>query len=79
MVARRKQSGFGRYGDERRQMIAETSAFLTWALSKDRGLPRIPRRPVRFGGFSQLMQRPMARVIVAHWWGQVLEKWDQSS
>ncbi|MEM9881749.1 MAG: hypothetical protein AAF800_02385 [Planctomycetota bacterium] len=60
--------------DARRKAIAETSAFLTWALARDRGLPRIPRRPVAKGGFDRLLDRPVARTIVTHWWGRALEK-----
>ncbi|MEM8739407.1 MAG: hypothetical protein AAGG38_13170 [Planctomycetota bacterium] len=71
---------FGRYRggrppkDARRQAIAETSAFLTWALAQERDLPRIPRRAVSAGGFGKLMDRPMAKVVVTHWWGRALEK-----
>ncbi|XAL99008.1 hypothetical protein OT109_15660 [Phycisphaeraceae bacterium D3-23] len=72
--------GFGRsnqYGkprDARSQAIAETSAFLSWALSQDRPLPRIPRRRVDQGGFAEMMRAPLARKIVAHWWSQALER-----
>lgn len=72
--------GFGRSkryrppADARAQAIAETSAFLSWALSTDRPLPRIPRRPVSKGGFSEMMRRPLAGKIVAHWWSQALER-----
>src|SRR5690606_19045487 len=38
--------------DLRRQMIAETGAFLTWALRERPSLPRIPRRRVDQGGFA---------------------------
>jgi len=60
--------------DARRQMIDETSAFLTWALAEDRGLPRIPRRAVGSGGFgSLLMSRPMARTLSRHFWGRAFD------
>jgi hypothetical protein len=62
---------YGRY--DRRRMIEETGEFLTWALREGRELPRIPRRRVDRGGFSELLRRPLARVIVAHWWRRVLE------
>lgn len=72
--------GFGRsnrYGqprDARARAIAETSAFLTWALSEDRRLPRIPRRRVDQGGFGEMMRRPLAGKIVAHWWSEALRR-----
>lgn len=59
--------------DLRRQMIAEHSAFLSWALRQGR-LPRIPRRRVSYGGFGSLMKRPGARAAVAHWWRRALEQ-----
>ncbi len=60
--------------DARRQMIDETSAFLTWALAEDRGLPRIPRRAVRGGGFGPLvMSRPLARAVARHFWGRAFD------
>ena len=58
----------------RRKAIAETNAFLSWALSEDRNLPRIPRRRVDQGGFGKLLDRPLARTVVTHWWGRALEK-----
>ena len=59
--------------DARVKMIRETNAFLTWALSRDRGLPRIPRRRVTDGGFSELLRRPGAVGAVEHWWKRTLE------
>lgn len=56
-------------------MIAETSAFLTWALARQRegqAFPRIPRRRVDQGGFTSLLRQPGARAAVAHWWSRVL-------
>lgn len=72
--------GFGRsnrYGkpvDAGAKAVAETSAFLSWALSKDRPLPRIPRRRVDQGGFGEMMRGPHARKIVVHWWSQAIER-----
>ena len=55
-------------------MIAETSAFLSWALAEGKGVPRIPRRRVDEGGFSEFMRRPLARVITGHWWRRALDR-----
>jgi hypothetical protein len=55
-------------------MIEETGVFLTWALREDRLLPRIPRRRVDQGGFTELMRGRMARIVVAHWWRRVLRQ-----
>ena len=70
--ARRSSEG-GSPRDRRRQMIRQTSAFLTWALAEDRGLPRISTRRVDHGGFAHLMQQSSARVRVEQWWAEVLE------
>ena len=78
MVAFSRNRGGRPPRDARRQAIAETSAFLTWALAKERHLPRIPRRPVSQGGFGKLLDRPMAKVIVKHWWGRTLEKFGEA-
>ena len=58
----------------RQQMIAETEAFLSWAMAHQRGLPRIPRRRMDEGGFSGLLKRPGARAAVTHWWYRVLDE-----
>jgi len=58
--------------DRRERMIAETSAFLTWALANDVQLPRIPRRRVSIGGFSVYADAPGAREAMHHWWGRTL-------
>lgn len=60
--------------DTRQKMIDETSAFLTWAVAEDRGLPRIPRRAVGGGGFGTLvMSRPMARALSRHFWRRAFD------
>jgi len=64
--------GSDRY--DRRHMIQETETFLAWALREGRDLPRIPRRRVDRGGFTELLRRPLARAAVAHWWRRVLER-----
>lgn len=59
----------------RRRMIAETSAWLTWALDHDLDLgriPRIPRRRVDLGGFGHLLHHPGARAAARHWWMKTL-------
>lgn len=53
-------------------MIAETSAFLTSALNGEEGLPRIPRRPVRRGGYSRMFRSPAARSVAHRWWSRAL-------
>ena len=59
----------------RRQMIRETEAFLTWALSQDRGdLPRIPVRRADRGGFKWVAKHRGAKALVVHWWRQALNK-----
>ncbi len=59
---------------QRRQMIAETSEFLSWALNEDANLPRIPRRAVREGGFSMLLAQPGARAAIVRWWDRVFDR-----
>ncbi len=52
--------------DLRKQMLAETSVFLTWTLEVDRGLPQILRRPVAEGGFKALVSQPSSlRSLIA--------------
>lgn len=67
-----------RIGDrfDRHRMIAETNAFLDWALGNGEGLPRIPRRRVDQGGFTELMRRPLAKIVAAHWWRRALDRVD---
>jgi hypothetical protein len=57
-------------------MIAETNAFLDWALGDGKALPRIPRRRVDQGGFTELMRRPLAKIVAAHWWRRALDRVD---
>ena len=72
--------GFGftiryrRQQDARRRAIAETNAFLSWALSTDQPLPRIPRRRVDRGGFSDLLKRPGSEKVIAYWWTKTLDR-----
>ena len=61
--------------DARRRAIAETNAFLSWAMQNDdEPMPRIPRRRMDRGGFSDLLSRPHAATIVAFWWAKALDK-----
>lgn len=72
--------GFGftyrqrRPADARRRAIAETSAFLSWALATDPPMPRIPRRRVDRGGFADLLKRPNAAGMIAYWWDKALDR-----
>lgn len=58
----------------RRRAIAETNAFLSWAMKSNEPMPRIPRRRVDRGGFSQLLNRPNASSLIAYWWAKTLDK-----
>ena len=58
----------------RRRAIAETNAFLSWAMKNDEPMPRIPRRRVDRGGFADLLNRPNAAGIIACWWGKALDR-----
>ena len=60
--------------DARRRAIAETNAFLTWAMQSEEPMPRIPRRRVDRGGFAHLLSRPNASGIIACWWAKALDK-----
>ncbi len=60
--------------ETRERMIAETSTFLTWALAEERSLPRIPCRAVDLGGFTELVRRPLGRLVASHWWHRALER-----
>ncbi|MEX2212529.1 MAG: hypothetical protein WD768_00280 [Phycisphaeraceae bacterium] len=59
--------------DLRKEMIDETSRFITWALSQDEKVPRIPVRRVEKGGFSQAMKVPGARSMAARLWSRLLD------
>lgn len=58
--------------DIRQKMIRETNAFLSWSLAHERNLPRIARRRVDMGGFTQILKHPGARALVRRWWNRVL-------
>ncbi len=61
------------YDDRRKQMIAETSAWLTWAMRHQKSVPRIPTRPVSQGGFGHMLKNSAARSAVQHWWAKAIE------
>jgi len=63
--------------DRRGQMIAETSAWLTWALANEQAVPRIPSRSVAAGGFAELLRLPEARAATRHWWSMTLDWLEQ--
>jgi hypothetical protein len=63
--------------DRREAMIAQTSAWLTWALENDVEVPRIPRRRVDEGGFGELLRLPQARAAVSWWWYRTFAYLDQ--
>ncbi len=67
-----RKSGESR--DYQREMIDETSRWLSWALSEGRDLPRIPTRMSDHGGFSSLMKMAGAKKLVARWWARVIDK-----
>ncbi|MDX1564692.1 MAG: hypothetical protein R3236_04755 [Phycisphaeraceae bacterium] len=60
------------YDDRRKRMIAETSAWLTWAMRNQKAMPRIPTRPVSRGGFSKMLKNSGARAAVDHWWSKTI-------
>lgn len=43
-------------------------------MKSDEPMPRIPRRRVDRGGFSQLLNRPNASNLIACWWAKTLDK-----
>lgn len=71
MVYRRRQS-YESYEQRHRRMIAETSAFLSWALRHPEQVPRLPRRRVDEGGFKAILSRPGAREAVRSFWRRTL-------
>jgi hypothetical protein len=60
--------------ETRERMIAETNAFLTWALAEERFLPRIPCRAVDLGGFTEWVRRPLGKLVASYWWHRALER-----
>ncbi|MGB0768191.1 MAG: hypothetical protein ACPGYV_10820 [Phycisphaeraceae bacterium] len=70
----RRSSQLYRTGQARRRAIAETNAFLTWAMQSDEPMPRIPRRRVDRGGFGDLLRRPQAASIITCWWAKALDR-----
>lgn len=74
MSSRRSDHGRGLPRDLRREMIRETSAFLSWALAQGADMPRIPRRRVSEGGFAGLMQVPGARAAAAAFWERAFSR-----
>jgi hypothetical protein len=67
-----------RVRETRESMIHQTNAFLNWAMSENRPLPRIPRRRVDEGGFTQLLLHPGARALARQFWERVLSADDGS-
>ncbi len=63
--------------DARIRAINETSAFLTWALKRERNLPRIPARRVDQGGFTDLLNRPGTRAMATRYWAKALNWEDE--
>ena len=63
--------------DRREMMIAQTSAWLTWAMDNDVRVPRIPRHRVDRGGFRELLRLPHARAAVNWWWYRTFQYLDQ--
>lgn len=77
MHRRNSESRYGGLEDIHQKMVDETSEFLTWALSEDRRLPRIPRKRVDQGGFRELLAVPGAKKLVHRWWNRILGgQWD---
>ena len=65
--------------DLRLKMIADTEAFINWALANSDKMPRIPRRRVSEGGFTAILRNPGARAMVGRFWSKTLEVWDSRS
>ena len=68
-----RRGGRGEIRDLRREMIEQTSAFLTWALSTDADVPRIPTRRMDKGGFTEMLRHRGARAAAERWWTRVLD------
>lgn len=62
------------YEARRRKMIAETGAFITWALKHPEDVPRLPRRRVEDGGFKGFLSKPGTRALVNAFWQRTLGK-----
>ena len=58
--------------ETRERMIAETNAFLSWAVKQDSRRLRIPARRVVDGGFTEILRLPAAKAAVNHWWCRTL-------
>lgn len=56
----------------REHMIAHTNRFLSRALAGKRQLPRIPRRRVDRGGFTELSSHPGGKALIEHFWARLL-------
>ncbi|MEM6749480.1 MAG: hypothetical protein AAF612_03325 [Planctomycetota bacterium] len=53
-------------------MISETESFINWALRRDQGLPRIPRRRTDLGGFDAMLAGDVAKAAVRCFWRRAL-------
>jgi hypothetical protein len=62
------------HDDRRQQMIAETNAWLTWAVQHDHEIPKIPTRRVDRGGFTTMFQNEGAKSAVCHWWSTTVDR-----
>ncbi len=58
---------------QRERWIHQHSAFLNAALSGKITPPRIPRRRVDDGGFTDYIRRPGVRALMNNWWTRILE------
>lgn len=52
------------------------SVWLTRALRRPSGYPRIPTRPVGEGGFSAMMASPGGKAWAEEWWADTLQSDD---
>ncbi len=64
--------------DVRLEMIAETSAYLSWALRQGSAMPRIPTRRVAQGGFGGILRNRGMRAAVLAFWERTLASSDQA-
>jgi hypothetical protein len=62
------------HDDRRKQMIAETNAWLTWAVRSNHDIPKIPTRRVDRGGFTTMLQNEGAKSAVRHWWSNAIKR-----